>query len=273
MAGAWRAGRISLIILGMRDLVERLNSLGFERTRRALAGLGLSLFLALYLLVSLNAPDGWGPAFLALAACYMVAFMGVVGEWFWGRWFAAGLGWSGVMVAVASLVMAGWVPVLAIYGGLHALIVLCLTGKKMAGRYDLQAAWRERYHMDEYAVARLRKTVTRAAASLPSLILYALGPKEPGQGMAVMAVGIGALLLAAASLRGLVLLRTWGVLAAGAAAAALWTLVAIAPADVMPLPSAVAPTVFTAGLILPAVLLSIAVLPFVSPALRFLRRR
>ena len=91
--------------------------------------------------------------------------------------------------------------------------------------------------------------------------------------MAVMAVGIGALLLAAASLRGLILLRTWGVLAAGAAAVMLWTLVAIAPAGAMPLRSALATPVFTVGLILPAVLLSIAVLPFVSPALRFLRRR
>ena len=53
----------------MRDLLERLNTIGFERTRRALAGLCLSLFVALYLLVSLNAPDGFGPAFIALAAC------------------------------------------------------------------------------------------------------------------------------------------------------------------------------------------------------------
>ncbi|HVR60822.1 MAG TPA: hypothetical protein VMU50_02935 [Polyangia bacterium] len=258
----------------MRDLLERLNSVGFERTRRALAGLSLSLFLALYLLVSLNAPEGWGPAFLALAGCYLVGFMAVVAEWFWGRWFAAGLGWSGLMVAVASLAMVGWTPPLAIYGGLHGLIVLCLTGKRMAGRYDLQAAWRQRYGMDEYAVARLRKTVTRAAASLPSLILYALGPKEPGQGMAVMAVGIGALLLAAASLRGLVLLRTWGVLAAGAAAIALGTLAASVPVSTLVLPLTwLTPVGFALGSVLPATLLGLAVLPFLGPALRFLRAR
>lgn len=258
----------------MRDLLERFNSLGFERTRRALAGLGLSLFLALYLLVSLNAPDGWGPAFLALATCYLVAFLGVVAEWFWGRWFAAGLGWSGIMVAVATFVMAGWVPVVAIYGGLHALVVLCLTGKKMAGRYDLQATWRQRYQMDEYGVARLRKTVTRAAASLPSLILYALGPKEPGQGMVVAAVGIGALLLAAASLRGLVLLRTWGVLASAAAAMALWTLAGFVSASALALPGTwLVPAGFAFGSVLPATLLGLAVFPFVGPAVRFLRAR
>src|SRR5258708_12515681 len=168
----------------MRDLVERLNAIGFERTRRALAALCLSLFLALYLLVSLNAPEGWGPAFLTLAACYLVAFMGVTAEWFWGRWFAAGLGWSGVMVAAVSFAIVGWAPQLAIYGGLHALVVLALTGKKMVGRYDLQAAWRERFHMDEYGVARLPKTVTPAPPSLPPLTLYAPRPKTPPPRMA-----------------------------------------------------------------------------------------
>ncbi|HEY2901524.1 MAG TPA: hypothetical protein VGL59_13165, partial [Polyangia bacterium] len=209
----------------MRDLLERLNGIRCEGTRRAVAGLSLSLFVALYLLVSLNPPPGWGAAFIALAACYLVAFIGVVAEWFWGRWFAAGLGWSGVMVAGASLAMIGWIPQLAIYGGLHALIVLMLTGKTMAARYDLQANWRERYGMDEFAVARLRKTVTRASASLPTLILYALAPKEgDGQGMLFAAAGIATLLLAAASLRGLILLRTWGVLTAAVAAAGLWVL-------------------------------------------------
>jgi hypothetical protein len=267
----------------MRDLFERLNAIAFERTRRALAGLSLSLFIALYLLVSLNAPDGWGLAFIALAACYLVAFMGVVAEWFWGRWFAAGLGWSGVMVAIASFALVGWAWPLAIYGGLHALVVVCLTGKNMASRYDLQAAWRERYHMDEYAVARLRKTVTRAAASLPSLILYALGPKDPGQGMAGIAVGVGALLLAAISVRGMVLLRTWSLVAAAVAATAIWFLgghtLAVALAvdryaggDFGPLLWSVRVAV-NAGALFSAALLTLAVLPFVGPALRYLRAR
>ena len=70
--------------------------------------------------------------------------------------------------------------------------------------------------MDEFGVARLQKTVTRSAASLPSLIFWALGPREDG--MALVA-GVAAVLLAAAGLRGLVRLRTWGVVALGAAAA------------------------------------------------------
>ena len=269
----------------MRAVIDRLNAIGFERTRRALAGLSLSLFIALYLLVSLNAPEGWGPAFIALAACYVVAFMGVVGEFFWGRWFAAGLGWSGVMVAAASLIMIGWTPPLAIYGGLHGVIVLALTGKTMAARYDLQASWRERYGMDEFAVARLRKTVTRAAASLPSLILWALGPKEgDGYGMAFTAAGIAALLLAAASVRGLLLLRTWGLVAAAVAAAALWLLgassISTLPAVDPFMAGYSGPLLFfgrllalNAGALVAAALLTLAVLPFIGPAARFLRAR
>lgn len=254
----------------MKDLLERLNQVGFERTRRALAALALSLFVFLYLIMSFNPPaEGWQGAFLALSACYAVAFMGVAAEWFWGRWFAAGLAWSGVMVAVASLVMIGWVAPLAIYGGLHGLVVLCLSGKKMVERYDLQPAWRERYGMDEFGVARLRKTVTRASASLPSLIMYALAPKEPGQSLAV--AGIVAVLLAAMGLHGVVRLRTWGLVALGAAA----TLV-FATGDVLN-PTMGLATSMPAGLglgpALGAAFLAVAVAPFIRPAFRYLRNR
>ena len=87
-------------------------------------------------------------------------------------------------------------------------------GKKMAARYDLQEAWRERYKMDEFGVARLQKTVTRAAASLPSVIIWALAPEGGGHG--VPSAALAALVLAAAGLRGLVRMRSWGVLALAA---------------------------------------------------------
>ncbi|MBC8131424.1 MAG: hypothetical protein H7X95_00475, partial [Deltaproteobacteria bacterium] len=177
-------------------LLAALDDFGFEKTRRAVAALALSFFVSLYLMLSLNAPEGWGPAFLALAVCYMVAFLAVAAEWFWGRWFAAGLGWSGLMVAAMSTVMLGWMWPLIVYGGLHALVVALLLGKRMTALYDLQEGWRQRFAMDEFGVARLRKTVTRSAASLPSMILWALGPKDPGQGMfhavfLIAAVGLG----------------------------------------------------------------------------------
>jgi hypothetical protein len=245
---------------GVAALSEKLGALGFERFRRAVAALGLSFFAVLYTFLALNAPEGWGPALGGLAGCYVVAFFAVVAEWFWGRWFATGIGWSGIMVAVIAMFQLGWVPALAIYGLLHALVVLPLAGRSMAVRYDLQESWRARYKMDELGVARLRKTITRSAASLPSVILWALGPKEPGQGMLLALV---ALALTVCGVSGLVRLRTWGWLAVGGAAAfALASGHFVAPAIA---PMAIAPT-------MASVLLLAAVIPFAAPAARFLRR-
>jgi len=260
------------MLKGLSSFTDRLGEIGFERTRRAVAALALSLFVSLYLLVALNAPPGYTWAFLALAACYLVAFLAVAAEWFWGRWFATGLGWSGLMVAIASLVMMGWLLPLAIYGLLHALIVVPLLGKKMAARYDLQEAWRERYRMDELGVARLRKTVTRASASLPSLILWALGPRPEAAFLAsLIAIGFTAL-----GLRGVVRLRSWGI-AALATAGALVLAFGHLGANGSPREAigdfGRLPQLFTlAGPTLAFAFLAAAVLPFVGPAARFLRR-
>jgi len=258
------------MLKGLSSLAERLGQIGFERTRRAVAALALSLFVSLYLLISLNAPPGWSAAFLALGACYLVAFLAVAAEWFWGRWFAVGLGWSGLMVAIASLVMIGWTPPLAIYGLLHALIVLPLSGQKMAARYDLQEAWRTRYRMDDLGVARLRKTITRASASLPSLILWALGPKTD----AAFLGSLAAIALTAAGLHGLVRLRSWGIVALGTAGTLVLAFGHIGAFATQalgafgPLPQLLE----LAGPTMAFLFLTAAVLPFVGPTVRFLRR-
>jgi hypothetical protein len=242
-------------------LAEKLGALGYERFRRALSALALSFFAIVYTFLAVNAPEGWGPAFAALGACYLVAFFAVVAEWFWGRWFATGIGWSGLMVALISLVMIGWVPALLIYGAIHALIVLPLAGKSMAARYDLQEDWRKRYRMDDLGVARLRKTITRSAASLPSLILWALGPKDPGQGMLVALL---ALALVGVGFGGLLRARTWGWLAVAGSAA-----VALVGGELVGMRSFAG----FAGPELAIAFLIAAVAPFTLPALRFLRSR
>lgn len=270
--------------------LEALNDFGFAKTRRAVAAFALSVFVSLYLLLSLRAPDGWGPAFLALSLCYLVAFLAVAADWFWGRWFAAGLGWSGVMVAAMSMVMIGWMWPLAIYGGLHALVVLLLLGKRMAALYDLQEGWRQRFSMDEFGVARLRKTVTRSAASLPSLILWALGPKEPGQGMLHSLFLAFTVVVGASGVAGVVRLRTWGVMALGTVAAALiahggfHVFPEVATGGGLPqgtsvilqrvwgvYPGVVALAAMF-GTLLPGTLLLTAVAPFAPPVWRFWRR-
>jgi hypothetical protein len=279
----------------VKPLLERLNSIGFERTRRAIAALSLSLFvfffLALGLLMWLNGQTAWVPAFVGLALAYGVAFMGVAAEWFWGRWFAAGLGWSGVMIAVAGLVqLGGWNPVMGVYGGLHGLVVLMLGGAKMAERYELQPAWRERYDMDEFGVARLRKTVTRASASLPSVILWALAPKEPGQAIFATAT-LAAGLLAVAGLAGLVRTRSWGLVALAGATLAmvvggasayphfnlawgpLFGGAFIGPSPGLLFAQSWAYEALVTGPAVPVLLLGASLVPFVRPAARFLAAR
>jgi hypothetical protein len=270
-------------------LLSSLEEFGFAKTRRAVAALLLAFFVVLYLFVASNAPEGWGPAFLALSLCYLVAFLGVTADWFWGRWFASGLGWSGFMVALVSTVMMGWLAPLIIYGTVHGLIVLLLLGKKMTELYDLQTGWRERYKMDDLGVARLRKTVTRSAASLPSVILWALGPKDPGQGMLHMFFALAVGVLATGGLVAVLRLRTWGLLAIGSAALALTVHSGLhhrLPEFTGALPLLAAPSTLQSlgglpGLVALLALTSavagaallIAVAPFAAPIVRTLRRR
>jgi hypothetical protein len=257
------------------SFVEKVNDIGFERTRRAFAALVMSFFVTLFAFIAMGAPPELKPVFAALALCYGVGFVGVVAEWFWARWYASGLCWSGVMVAIASLVMLGWTPVLVYYGAAHAVVIALLAGKKMMERYDLQAAWRERYQMDDLGVVRLRKTVTRAAASLPSLIFWALGPKE-GQELAFVG-GVAALALAALGLRAVIRMRSWGVFALGGAAlvtAALSQLSGVVGPHCHCLSTA--PTYDNALGVFGAIAfaaLMLAVLPFAGPVARFIRRR
>lgn len=267
--------------------LQRIYDFGFAKTRRAIAALSLSFFVTLYLLLALNAPAGpeWTPAFLALALCYLVAFVGVVAEWFWGAWFASGLGWSGVMVAGLSMLLVGWNPALAIYGGLHGLVVVLLLGKRVAALYEQQDGWKQRLGMDDYGVARLRKTVTRAAASLPSLVLWALGPKEPGQGMLHTTLLIAAAAAGIAGVGGLIRLRGWGIIAVGASAVALighgivhcgasdlaWLQAPLFARVLGLYPAAVVlPAVM--GTLVPGLLLAGSLLPLARPTLAYLFR-
>jgi hypothetical protein len=71
--------------------------------------------------------------------------------------------------------------------------------------------------MDDSAVQRLGRSVIRAGVSLPFILLYAFVPRPDGAAAAT--ISIVAFVLAAIGLRGLVRLKTWGVLALGAAGA------------------------------------------------------
>jgi hypothetical protein len=267
----------------MREQIEGargwLRELGFAGERRAIALLPLCLFGLLYFVLALNAAPGWGPALFGLSLSYLVAFFALASGWFWARWYASGLGWSGFMVGIMALTLLGWQPALAIYGGLHGLIVLMLLGPKMAARYELRTGWRERFAMDEFGVARLGKAVTRGAGALPTLILWALAPREESADLLtqvgpgpVLVFGLGLLLVA---LVGLVYQRSVALLALfGAAAFTAAVLLvggplsntAVFPGGVIPMAG---PWVSSISL----AFLAAAFAPWARPVARFLARQ
>jgi hypothetical protein len=210
-----------------------------------------------------------------LMICYLTAVLALASQWFWARWFASGLGWSGFMLGLASLVMIGWQPSLAIYTVLHGIIVATLYGQQMAARFELQPAWRERYAMDEFGVVRLGKAVTRGAASLPTLIIWALAPREDDQ---MFIFGSLALILAVAGLSGLVRLRSWSLLALGGAAGSLFAVAALgsnlssSPLTGIDLPISGLWAALQGSPAVGVAWLTLALAPFTLPALRYLLR-
>jgi len=231
----------------------------FVGERKACAAAVLAFFATLFMLNGLVGPPAFAPMFLALAGSYLTGFFGVVSGWFWARWFAMGLGFSGLILAALLGWQIGLDPVVWIYGGSHAVVVLALLGQGPSSAFDGRKDWREKYKMDDSAANRLGKSIINAGASLPYLILAGLAPK---QGMAA-ALGFAALAAGVLGLRAMVRLRTWGVLALAAAAALVvgargagWNMMASGAEW---------------STIAAAVLLCAAVAPFVGPIARRLR--
>ena len=198
--------------------------------RRALASAVFAFYFLVYallLLLGFVAPEA-GPMITGIAGVYGLAFFALVAGYFWARWYAVGVGLYGVITAAVGLWQASkdpaledMIPILLFIGGTHLAATLMLWGNTMAGPYDGQTAWREKLHMDDNAVQRLGRSVIRAGVSLPFVLLYALMPKPEA---ASMVLSLVALVLAGVGFRAVVQLRTWGVLAMGAAGALMVTL-------------------------------------------------
>jgi hypothetical protein len=183
-----------------KTLGERIGKLGFTHERKALAlsllGLFSSYFLLLTLIARSELPE-WLPAFSAMFALYFISFFGVAAHWFWGRWVAIGVGSWGATIAVWGVITTrAFEPALVFLGVTHGLIALLLMGSSMAVHYEGRADWRARFGLDDAGVERLRKSVTRAASSIPAIVLFALAPRqEAGMVLAALAVlGLGGLL-------------------------------------------------------------------------------
>jgi hypothetical protein len=232
--------------------------------RRAVACAILALYGFFYaVLALLGMVPNLGPALAALAGVYGLAFFALVAGYFWARWYAVGVGLYGVITSAVGIWQLGPEPILLFVGGTHLVATLALWGDAVAGSYDGQSGWRARFHMDDGAVQRLGRAVIRAGVSLPFILLYALAPATGSS--THMAMTIGAVVLGTIGLRGLVQLKTWGVLALGAAGALMTTVVG---ANVIAHGAAglqVRPAI--AG-----VMLLTAVVPFIAPMARWVAR-
>jgi hypothetical protein len=193
--------------------------------RRALAAIVLVFYALNYGLAPLNpgVPPAYHNALYALASVYGLAFFSLVAGYFWARWYALGVALYGVITSAVGIFRIGPEPILLFIGGTHLAATLMLWGDAMSGPYDGQSKWRERFHMDDSAVQRLGRAVIRAGVALPMVLLYALAPKGS------MGLGVVALALATIGFAAVVRLRTWGVLALGAAGSLLVVAAALSP--------------------------------------------
>lgn len=221
--------------------------------RRAIAAAVLAFYGLIFLLLGGSVPAEMKPMIFGLASIYGVGFFGVVAGWFWGRWYASGVGMWGIVTAGLGMWQVGLEPVFIFLAVTNAMLPVFLAGDAMAAGYDGRPEWRARFHLDESAVHRLGKSVTRAAMSLPWLLLWALAPKQPAS-VALLAP----LALASVGVWGLFRMKTWGVLALAGAAGT--TAMAIGSTPSTAVPQAAIATLLLIG----------AVLPFARPIARHL---
>lgn len=235
--------------------------------RRAIAAALLAFYAFIYMLVALAPPPGWAMAFSAMALVYGAGFFGLVAGYFWARWYAIGLGMSGLITAVFSIVQIGMEPVLLFYGVTHGGVSLFLWGGGMSLAFDGRKEWRERFHLDESSTHKLGKSVIRLGISLPYIVLYALAPKD-GAGEALFAALAGGLVLT--GIVAFFRMRTWGVAALVGGAAALSASLLTSAFGIAPFGNGYAVNLTAAGAA--GVLLVVAAIaPFARPITRYLR--
>lgn len=259
--------------------MDTLGSVGLVGERKALALLFLGFYTTLFFMIGLSArtelPE-WVAVFSAMTLMYGVAFFGVAAEWFWGRWFATGLGWWGLTMTIMAFVTTRSFPTpIVIFGITHGLVAACLQGEKMATLFDAKPAWRARWKLDDEGVLRVRKSVTRAASSLPALIMFALAPRQEQEMLAAAAFALGVV-----GFGGILINRTYGVIALSLASLATAATLIFGGAPINVDAYFQHELFFGAGnqTLLPlgalaAVLLAAAALPFLKPMASYVLRR
>ena len=236
--------------------------------RKALAAAVLALYTLLYLINALFGGPETSLLFGAMSGLYGLAFFSLVAGYFWARWFAIGVGLYGVVGAVMAIIQIGLDYTFLFYGGTHGVVSLFLWGNAMAGDFDGRGEWRERFHLDEFGTRRLGKAVIRIGITLPILIIYGLAPRED---MAETLLLLSVVTMAVIGIRGMLQMRTWGVLLVGVSALAVAS-TALCSGSFVCLQNGVGLQLSTTG-IGAALLLVTCVTPFVAPIARYLFAR
>lgn len=266
--------------MDLQQLKEQAADIGLVGERKAIALLSLGFYTTLFTINALFAPvPELTPLFAGLAVCWGLAFFAVAADWFWGRWFAVGLGNFGWTTAAWLMLKTGFNTPLLVFGLMHGMISLCLLGNRMSDVYEARTDWRTRWQLDDQGVLKVRRAVTWAATSLPVIIMMALGPRGDGEGLLALTV---------LGLFGLLRGKTWGVVTltgAGVLALVQCALIPAGQAVVLPLmgepvvaggvisvPMAITISTATLSFVAGSLLLS-AVMPFLAPVRHYLQRR
>src|SRR5690242_4515386 len=102
--------------MDLQQLKEQVADFGLVGERKAIALLCLGFFTTLFAINALFSPaPELTPLFAGLAACWGIAFFAVAADWFWGRWFAVGLGNFGWTSAAWIMLSEGFLTPLFVF--------------------------------------------------------------------------------------------------------------------------------------------------------------
>ena len=108
-------------------------------------------------------------------------------------------------VFLLLMLQLGFEPILAFFGGTHALVAVLLMGEGMASRYERSEHTKERWNFQEESLVLMRRAFKSAGSTLPLLVMYFFAPKPEAISVAVLA-------MAAVAGVGLARGKTWGLI-------------------------------------------------------------
>jgi len=105
--------------------------------RKAVSASALALWAVPFAVLATLPETGVQAFFASLAIVYGLGFVAIVSPWFWGRWFAQGLGWWGLMAGISLMFMGGVHPILVAFTVSHGAIVGLMRGPELVRQFGV----------------------------------------------------------------------------------------------------------------------------------------